>query len=213
MDMLINSDNLGPKQSFFIKIIKKIYYNRLLNKILAYIYALLLDSYDITRYRQYRVTYNIDPSFKFRGNGIIFAGEGEIQISENSYIAKNTILESFENCKIVIGRNSAIGPYVKMYTGGKSTDQNLDQDPFGGQVDLCVDDISIGNGCWIGANVGIKGGVNIGDNVVIGMNSVVTKDIPSHCIAAGSPAKVVKFKPYLSEKEKLLILNKFNIEL
>ena len=35
-------------------------------------------------------------------------------------------------------------------------------------------------------------GVTIGDHTVIGANSVVTKDIPPYCVAAGNPAKVIK---------------------
>ena len=52
--------------------------------------------------------------------------------------------------------------------------------------------VIIGDNCWIGRNVSIMKGVTIGDNCVIAANSVVTKSIPSNCIAAGNPAKVVK---------------------
>lgn len=52
--------------------------------------------------------------------------------------------------------------------------------------------VSIGNNVWIGENVCILPGVKIGNGCIIGANSVVTKDIPDNCIAAGSPAKVVK---------------------
>lgn len=51
---------------------------------------------------------------------------------------------------------------------------------------------SIGNDVWIGDNVLIKAGVSIGDSVVIGMGSVVTKDIPSFEIWAGNPARLIK---------------------
>jgi maltose O-acetyltransferase len=52
--------------------------------------------------------------------------------------------------------------------------------------------IKIGNRVWIGLNVSIIAGVTIGDDVVIGAGSVVTKDIPSNSIAAGVPARVLK---------------------
>lgn len=52
--------------------------------------------------------------------------------------------------------------------------------------------IIIGENVWIGSNVRICKGVTIGDNSVIAACSVVTKDIPANCIAAGNPAKVVK---------------------
>ena len=50
----------------------------------------------------------------------------------------------------------------------------------------------IGNGVWIMPNVIIAPGVTIGDEAVIATGSVVTKDIPPRCLAAGVPAKVVK---------------------
>ena len=45
---------------------------------------------------------------------------------------------------------------------------------------------------WIGGNTVILPGVHIGDNTVIGAGSVVTKDIPSWCVAAGNPCKVIR---------------------
>jgi acetyltransferase-like isoleucine patch superfamily enzyme len=52
--------------------------------------------------------------------------------------------------------------------------------------------ISIENNVWIGENAVILGGVNIGANSIIAACSLVNKDIPCNCIAAGVPAKVVK---------------------
>ncbi len=53
-------------------------------------------------------------------------------------------------------------------------------------------DTYIGNDCVIGVRALILPGLSIGDQVVIGGGSVVTKDIPAHCIAAGNPAKILK---------------------
>lgn len=53
-------------------------------------------------------------------------------------------------------------------------------------------EIKIGCNVWLGDKVSIFGGVTIGDNVTIGAGSIVTKDIPGNCIAAGVPAKIVK---------------------
>jgi acetyltransferase-like isoleucine patch superfamily enzyme len=50
----------------------------------------------------------------------------------------------------------------------------------------------IGDNCWFGVNVAVTSGVTIGERCVIGANSVVTRDLPPHTIAAGSPAKVIK---------------------
>lgn len=51
---------------------------------------------------------------------------------------------------------------------------------------------TIGKGSFIGANVCILPGVYIGDNVVVGAGSVVTKDIPNNHMVVGNPAKIVK---------------------
>lgn len=53
-------------------------------------------------------------------------------------------------------------------------------------------DTYIGKRCFVGVNAIIMCGVRIGDNVVIGSGAVVTKDVPSHCMVAGNPARVIR---------------------
>jgi acetyltransferase-like isoleucine patch superfamily enzyme len=50
----------------------------------------------------------------------------------------------------------------------------------------------IGNDVWIGTNCLIRSGITIGDGAIIGMGSVVTKDVPPYEIWAGNPAKLIK---------------------
>ena len=50
----------------------------------------------------------------------------------------------------------------------------------------------IGKQCFIGANAIIMPGLTIGNNVIVGAGAVVTKDVPSGCIVAGNPAKVIQ---------------------
>lgn len=52
--------------------------------------------------------------------------------------------------------------------------------------------IKIGRRVWCGSNVTICAGVTIGDDVVLGAGSVVVKDIPSSCVAAGVPCRVIR---------------------
>lgn len=65
-------------------------------------------------------------------------------------------------------------------------------------------DTYIGKRCFIGLRAIILPGVHIGDDVIIGAGSVVTKDIPSNCVAVGNPAKVVKENVKLSEKGQVI---------
>ena len=54
-----------------------------------------------------------------------------------------------------------------------------------------VGEVTIGNNVFIGQKSTILAGTRIGDNVIIGANSLVKKDIPSGVVVAGNPAKVI----------------------
>ena len=69
---------------------------------------------------------------------------------------------------------------------------------------------NIGNDVWVGANSIILKGVKIGDGAIIGAGSVVTKNIPAYAIAAGNPAKIIKFRYSKKDIEWLLELKWWN---
>lgn len=52
--------------------------------------------------------------------------------------------------------------------------------------------VFIGKNCYIGTGNTILGPVKIGDNVIIGGGSIVINDIPSNCVVAGNPARIIK---------------------
>ncbi len=54
-------------------------------------------------------------------------------------------------------------------------------------------DVTIGENVWIGARCIILKGVIIGDNTLVAAGSVVTRSLPPNCLAAGNPARVIKF--------------------
>jgi acetyltransferase-like isoleucine patch superfamily enzyme len=94
---------------------------------------------------------------------------------------------------IKIGNNLRMGPNVGLI----SADHDLnDYDKWSEKSP-----ITIGDNVWIGMNSVILPGVTIGDNVVIGANSVVTKNIPSNSIAAGNPCRIIKEKSPYKGKE------------
>lgn len=65
-------------------------------------------------------------------------------------------------------------------------------------------DTFIGDRCFIGVNSIILPGVNIGDEVVVAAGSVVTKDVPSNCIVAGNPARIIKTDVQVSENGQIV---------
>ncbi len=57
---------------------------------------------------------------------------------------------------------------------------------------LIIKNVKIGSNCWIGNSVTILPGVELGNNVTIGANTVVTKSFPDNVVIAGCPAKIIK---------------------
>ena len=84
-----------------------------------------------------------------------------------------------------VGRNVRIGSNCTMLPGvvfGNKTEADDDRP------------VIVGNNCYFGLNAKILGPVTIGDNVTIGANAVVTKDIPDNAVVGGVPAKILKYK-------------------
>ena len=80
-----------------------------------------------------------------------------------------------------------IGPNVTVATAGHPILPELREKAY--QFNMPV---HIGRNCWIGAGAVIMPGVTIGDNSVIGADSVVTKDIPPNVVAYGNPCRVAR---------------------
>ena len=101
-----------------------------------------------------------------------------------------------DDAKVTIGDDCNFGPNVTIVTPIHPMLPNerymmLDKD--GNQKHLCyARPVVIGNDCWLGANVVVCPGVTIGNGCVIGAGSVVTRDIPDHCFAAGVPCRVIR---------------------
>ena len=109
-----------------------------------------------------------------------------IEIKEGSYINKECLLDA-KGGNITIGKNVGIGYRCQLLTTNHSY---TDKKKRTGKV--IASDITIGDGCWIGAGSIINPGVTIGDGCVIASGSVVTRDCISNGLYAGVPAKMIK---------------------
>lgn len=96
-------------------------------------------------------------------------------------------LTCVDDTHIYVGSHTLFGPNVVLATAGHPMMTELRK--HGIQYNM---PIHIGENCWLGAGVIVVPGVTIGDNVVIGASSVVTKDIPSNSVAMGTPCRVVR---------------------
>lgn len=99
----------------------------------------------------------------------------------------NFSLTCVDDTHIYVGSHTLFGPNVILATAGHPMMPELRK--HGIQYNM---PIHIGENCWLGAGVIVVPGVTIGDNVVIGASSVVTKDIPSNSVAMGTPCRVVR---------------------
>lgn len=150
----------------------------------------------------------------FRGKPIILKSVGtSIKIGNNcSFNSKcrynfrgmshPCILQTAKHGRIIIGDNCGfsgvsivsdvgvtLGNNVLCGTNVMIGDRNDHEDLY---PQFQPEPVVIGNNVWIGMNSVVMKGVTIGDNVIIGANSVVTRDIPSNVIAVGSPCKPIK---------------------
>lgn len=139
------------------------------------------------KYERYRKIYNLSDTFRFNGMNIEFYGNGKIVIGDNTYMGEYSSIQAYDNCQVIIGNNCAISHFVKIYTMNRNAEDIIMNEKY---INKSTGNVIIGDNCWIGVGVFIKQGVRIGNNVVIGANSVVTKDIPNNSIYVGN--KVIK---------------------
>lgn len=106
-----------------------------------------------------------------------------IIIGSNTFINQSCIIRP----NTQIGSNVAIGPRCTIIFDSHEISTS---EKRAGEVSYPL--IKIDDGCWIGAEVTILGGVIIGKSSVVAAGTVVNKDIPSNVLVAGVPAKVIR---------------------
>lgn len=108
-----------------------------------------------------------------------------IEVGKNFFANYNCTL--LDVAKIRIGDNCLMAPNVAIYTAGHPVHPVSRNSAY-----EYGKEVTIGDNVWLGGNTVVCPGVHIGNNVVIGAGSVVTRDIPDWCIAAGNPCRVIR---------------------
>jgi acetyltransferase-like isoleucine patch superfamily enzyme len=114
-----------------------------------------------------------------------------VSIGSNCNIGADSVITAIS--KVEIGNNVLTGKKVLISDNshGDSSPAHQHLPPMLRPLQ-CRGPVVIEDSVWIGEKASILSGVRIGRGSIIGANSVVTRDIPSHCVAVGVPAKVVR---------------------
>lgn len=112
-------------------------------------------------------------------------GGKHVHFGKNVYANFN--LTMVDDGHIYVGDSTMFAPGVIVATAGHPILPELRETVY--QYNMPV---HIGKNCWIGAGAIILPGVTIGDQVVVGAGSVVTKDLPSNVVAVGNPCRVIR---------------------
>lgn len=131
----------------------------------------------------------IEENVVFSKGTIWFEDNGcEIFIGAQTTIGEAALSAAEDDRKIIIGTDCMFSKGIKICTTDSHSIINLET----GERTNQAKDVTIGSHVWLGQNVAINKGVEIGQNSIVAGHSVLTKSIPSNCIAAGVPARVVK---------------------
>lgn len=164
-------------------------------------------------------------------NMMVAIETGEVSVDNDSTIMEQVVIGGMitSRSKIFIGKRVKIFPYSFL----NPTEEIVIEDDVGigganyifthGSWQSILDGfpvsfgpVTIKKGTWFPWRVFVMPNVTVGENATIGAGSIITKDIPSHCLAAGSPAKVLKqgdeyLKKY-SREEKINIVHTILLE-
>lgn len=163
-----------------------------------------------------------------RGN-VYIEGAKYITIGDNAFIGRDVRIEALDTsyCQVfspilIIGNRFSIGDYshigcvhkiiigddvligskvlITDHNHGYISDAEVGVPPA--KKPLSFKPILIGNNVWIGDNVSILPGVKLGDNTVIGANSVVTHSFPANVVIAGVPAIIIRHLGGANKRDK-----------
>ncbi|MDX6609975.1 MAG: hypothetical protein QOF85_1900 [Solirubrobacterales bacterium] len=156
---------------------------------------------------------------RWRTDGPVFFGRGlELQIAPGArvdfgrfvWLGDGTKVRCHEGrveigAKTVIGQECTISAYQHVRIGEQCViaDRAMFIDFDHGVVEverpirtqgIYKRDVEVGSNVWIGYGACILRGVHVGDNAIVGTNSVVTRDVPANAVVAGIPARVIRMR-------------------
>jgi acetyltransferase-like isoleucine patch superfamily enzyme len=150
------------------------------------------------------------PFFLGRGLELKIEPRGQVRFGRFVWIGDGTKIRCHEGAvevgeKTVMGQECTISAYQRVRIGEQCViaDRAMFIDFDHGIVEverpirlqgIYKRDVEVGNNVWIGYGACILRGVSVGDNSVIGTNSVVTKDVPANAIVGGVPARIIRMR-------------------
>jgi acetyltransferase-like isoleucine patch superfamily enzyme len=150
------------------------------------------------------------PFFLGRGLELKIEPRGQVRFGRFVWIGDGTKIRCHEGLveigeKTVMGQECTISAYQHVRIGEQCViaDRAMFIDFDHGIVEverpirlqgIYKRDVEVGNNVWIGYGACILRGVSVGDNSVIGTNSVVTKDVPANAIVGGVPARIIRMR-------------------
>jgi len=150
------------------------------------------------------------PFFLGRGLELKIEPRGEIRFGRFVWIGDGTKIRCHEGvveigAKTVMGQECTISAYQRVRIGDECViaDRAMFIDFDHGMVEverpirkqgIYKRDVEVGNNVWIGYGACVLRGVSVGDNAVIGTNSVVTKDVPANAVVGGIPARIIRMR-------------------
>ena len=169
------------------------------------------------RYARWRV--GTSAGWRWETDGLLFLGRGlQIQIGKRGrmrfgrfvWIGDGTKIRCHEGeviigDKTVLGQECTISAYKHVRIGEQCViaDRAMFIDFDHGSVEverpirqqgIYKRDVEVGSNVWVGYGACILRGVRVGDNSIIGTNSVVTRDVPANAVVGGVPARVLRMR-------------------
>ena len=115
--------------------------------------------------------------------------EGEVEIGEKTVMGQECTISAYR--RVRIGRECVIADramFIDFDHGVVEVERPIRQQG------IYMRDVEVGSNVWIGYGACVLRGVRVGDNSIVGTNSVVTKDVPANAVVAGIPARVIRMR-------------------